>query len=75
MPGMERREQYWWTDEVLPWEDLRRGIRTLEKPQEIEPPQAMAPTKDDDYRKFFKISKSGGGEAANNAENGIEENS
>ena len=75
MPGMERREQYWWTDEVLPWEDLRRGIRTLEKPQEIEPPQAMAPTAADDYRTFFKISKSSGGEAAIHAENGIEENS
>ena len=73
MPGMERREQYWWTDEVLPWEDLRRGIRTLEKPEEIEPPQAMAPTAADDFRTFFKITPSG--EAANHAENDMQENS
>lgn len=74
IPGLENREQYWKTDEVLPWEDLHRGIRTLEKPLEIEAPQAMAPTKDDDFRKFFKITPKSG-EAANHAEDSIEENS
>ena len=81
---------FWTTDEVLPWQHINNGIKTLfsqeelkiitPKPQIMQAEtknveQAMAPTAADDYRTFFKISKPKSSEAANNANEGKQENS
>ena len=80
---------FWTTDEVLPWQPLNNGIRTLFSQEELKiieqvkqipvvetrnVEQAMAPTAADDFRTFFKITPKSG-EAANHAEDSIEENS
>lgn len=71
---------FWITGERLPWMHLKMGMFALEREElmsgEAAQQQAMAPKEGQSFRDFFKITTSGqSGEAANHAENGMQENS